>query len=197
MLGAAQEQWLTKGLAQERARWSLVTQQTLFSRVVLPTDPNAVYSDFWDGYGATRDRVTAALTAPTVRNPIVLSGDVHSFWVNDVKRDFARPDAPTVATEIVTSCLASRNGPEAMFGPAPALNPHVRFLDNAHAGYTLLDMRPERLDIDMRVVADLTDPNGSCASLARYEIGRAHVCTPVTNAQLVCRLLLDKKKNNI
>src|SRR3546814_10344671 len=28
------------------------------------------------------------------------------------------------------------------------------------------------------------------------EIGRAHVCTPVTNAQLVCRLLLAKKKQN-
>src|SRR3546814_8307835 len=25
------------------------------------------------------------------------------------------------------------------------------------------------------------------------EIGRAHVCTPVTNAHLVCRLLLEKK----
>src|SRR3546814_5266816 len=30
--------------------------------------------------------------------------------------------------------------------------------------------------------------------LAGDEIGRAHVCTPVTNAHLVCRLLLDKKK---
>src|SRR3546814_1052149 len=28
------------------------------------------------------------------------------------------------------------------------------------------------------------------------EIGRAHVCTPVTNAHLVCRLLLDKKNND-
>src|SRR3546814_8123533 len=27
-----------------------------------------------------------------------------------------------------------------------------------------------------------------------YQIGRAHVCTPVTNAHLVCRLLLEKKK---
>src|SRR3546814_6904511 len=26
------------------------------------------------------------------------------------------------------------------------------------------------------------------------EIGRAHVCTPVTNATLVCRILLEKKK---
>src|SRR3546814_10509769 len=30
----------------------------------------------------------------------------------------------------------------------------------------------------------------------RAEIGRAHVCTPVTNAHLVCRLLLEKKKRN-
>src|SRR3546814_416768 len=28
------------------------------------------------------------------------------------------------------------------------------------------------------------------------QIGRAHVCTPVTNAHLVCRLLLEKKKQN-
>src|SRR3546814_8088460 len=26
------------------------------------------------------------------------------------------------------------------------------------------------------------------------KIGRAHVCTPVTNAHIVCRLLLEKKK---
>src|SRR3546814_9304820 len=30
---------------------------------------------------------------------------------------------------------------------------------------------------------------------AAREIGRAHVCTPVTNAHLVCRLLLGKKKS--
>src|SRR3546814_8608462 len=28
------------------------------------------------------------------------------------------------------------------------------------------------------------------------EIGRAHVCTPVTNAHLVCRLLLAQEKTN-
>src|SRR3546814_8986472 len=29
---------------------------------------------------------------------------------------------------------------------------------------------------------------------ANVKIGRAHVCTPVTNAHIVCRLLLDNKK---
>src|SRR3546814_9587515 len=33
------------------------------------------------------------------------------------------------------------------------------------------------------------------AAYIAFQIGRAHVWTPVTNAHLVCRLLLDKKKN--
>src|SRR3546814_10602058 len=32
---------------------------------------------------------------------------------------------------------------------------------------------------------------------ATGQIGRAHVRTPVTNAHLVCRLLLEKKKGNL
>src|SRR3546814_8180156 len=34
-------------------------------------------------------------------------------------------------------------------------------------------------------------------SVSISQIGRAHVCTPVTNAPLVCRLLLDTKKKKI
>src|SRR3546814_2013619 len=32
------------------------------------------------------------------------------------------------------------------------------------------------------------------AVIKQRQIGRAHVCTPVTNAHLVCRLLLENKK---
>src|SRR3546814_1454712 len=34
-------------------------------------------------------------------------------------------------------------------------------------------------------------PTKVMAVPANYQIGRAHVCTPVTNAPLVCRLLLE------
>src|SRR3546814_4145685 len=40
-------------------------------------------------------------------------------------------------------------------------------------------------------VESLIGPNILCWAT---EIGRAHVCTPVTNAHIVCRLLLEKKK---
>src|SRR3546814_9502779 len=34
------------------------------------------------------------------------------------------------------------------------------------------------------------------AARFRAEIGRAHVCTPVTNEHLVCRILLEKKNKH-
>src|SRR3546814_2400062 len=34
-------------------------------------------------------------------------------------------------------------------------------------------------------------------SMGQHQIGRAHVRTPVTNAHLVCRLLLEKKKKTL
>src|SRR3546814_5075568 len=46
--------------------------------------------------------------------------------------------------------------------------------------------------VEMRTYAD-----AECKAMLskRLEIGRAHVRTPVTNAHLVCRLLLEKKNN--
>jgi alkaline phosphatase D len=170
MLGHVQEAWFKQATATRPARWSLVTQQTLFSRLALPAGADSLYPQFWDGYAAARTRLLDALDAAHTRNAVILGGDVHSFWINDVKRDFTRPERATVATEIVTSCLASRSGPEALFGPAPDLNPHVRFRDNAHAGYVLLDIRSDRIEGAMRAVSDLADPRATCRTLRSFAI---------------------------
>src|SRR3546814_7920431 len=46
--------------------------------------------------------------------------------------------------------------------------------------------------------ADILWRGPSYEALGRCcQIGRAHVCTPVTNAHLVCRLLLEKQNNHI
>jgi alkaline phosphatase D len=168
MLGQEQEAWLINGLRNDRATWTVLAQQTLFSRLKLPSGPGARYSDIWDGYPATRDRIVAQLANRP--GSVVLSGDVHSFWVNDVLSDFDRPDQRPVATEFVTSCLASRNGPEALFGAARRLNPHVRHLDNQRAGYILLDFDRRELAADLRAVDDLTDRSSLCRSVGRFVV---------------------------
>src|SRR3546814_6329576 len=42
------------------------------------------------------------------------------------------------------------------------------------------------------VAQELRDHHDTIGRTSTTEIGRAHVCTPVTNAHLVCRLLLEK-----
>src|SRR3546814_2246237 len=43
----------------------------------------------------------------------------------------------------------------------------------------------------------VVDPGKDARETSRdWQIGRAHVCTPVTNAHIVCRLLLETKTHN-
>lgn len=165
MLGRAQEAWLDEILKAERGRWTLLAQQT----VVAPIEtPDGVMSDQWDGYAAARDRLMRSLTRPSVRNPVVLSGDIHAYMVNDLR--IGRPDAPPVATELVTTCLAASHAPKARYGEVRDQNPHVRFADIERSGYTLIEATPKRLEVDLRAVADQTDRDGVAHSLARFTI---------------------------
>src|SRR3546814_10441303 len=61
---------------------------------------------------------------------------------------------------------------------------------STHAGY--YSVQPGR---EWRPVEDTTlDPVIAARKPKPFSIGRAHVWTPVTNAHLVCRLLLEKHK---
>src|SRR3546814_10775357 len=54
-----------------------------------------------------------------------------------------------------------------------------------------LGLRPVVISSTGASMWGATDPDFTWLDIE--EIGRAHVCTPVTNAHLVCRLLLEKK----
>src|SRR3546814_6864573 len=56
------------------------------------------------------------------------------------------------------------------------------------------DLSPAAFTELKRATAHINTALSKAVSHAK-QIGRAHVCTPVTNAHLVCRLLLEKKKN--
>jgi len=164
MLGAAQEAWLDETLKAERGRWTLLAQQT----VVAPIDtPEGVMSDQWDGYAAARDRLLAGLTRPSVRNAVVLSGDIHAFMVNDLRTGAGEGVA---ATELVTTCLAASHAPSSRYGQVRARNPDVRFADIERSGYTLIEATPDALSVDLRAVADQGDPRGAAKGLARFTI---------------------------
>src|SRR3546814_1121561 len=64
----------------------------------------------------------------------------------------------------------------------------------AHA-HSLIEQGADMLDICGESTRPGAEPVSEADELTRIlpvQIGRAHVCTPVTNAPLVCRILLKK-----
>lgn len=150
MLGAAQEAWLGRRLQRERRPWTLLAQGVFFAPLALDGTGETVWSDQWDGYPAARNRLTERLGQPSVTNAVVLSGDIHSFWVNDLKHGPA--SGQRVGTEIVTSALAAQSPPSGRFGDVLANNPHILFSDVQHSGYVLMEVDKQRMHAQLRQI---------------------------------------------
>ncbi len=173
MLGEAQERWLAGGFARADARWNLIGQDVLMAHLNQRNASNelAHWTDDWNGYPAARDRLLRAIQSSRLPNPVVLSGDIHSFWANDLKLG---PDddtrAPIVATEFVGTSISSHPPPHDVFVKYVAESPQVRFFDARKRGYALATVRADRLEVDFRAVSDARDPQATVSTLARFAV---------------------------
>ena len=95
MLGFGQEAWLYAGLARSKARWNLIAQDVLMAQLRRNQDGiDAFWTDDWNGYPANRARLMQHIHNRKVPNPVVISGDIHSFFANDLKLDFDDQASP-------------------------------------------------------------------------------------------------------
>jgi alkaline phosphatase D len=157
--GAAQERWLADGFRRSRARWDVLEQQVFFAQRDTDPGPAARFDmDGWDGYAASRERVTRSWVDAGVRNAVVLSGDVHTHWANEITVDYRDPGSPVVGTELVSSSITSGgDGDASTDHPDLHTNPHLRFRSNRR-GYLRARWEPRQLTADFRVVDAVTTP---------------------------------------
>jgi alkaline phosphatase D len=165
MLGRRQEQWLARGFEQSNARWNIIAQQLLMAELEHATiRPNWYWNDAWDGYPKARERLLNDVLGSKLHNPVVLTGDWHSTFVNDLKLDFKNPNAPTIATEFVTPAITS-GGDATPYGPyyAPMVpyNPHIKFYEGDRRGYFKATLTPAWMRVDLRFVTSVEQPAGS------------------------------------
>ena len=133
--------------------------------------------DNWNGYVAARHRLLGFMRERKPSNPVVLTGDIHSNWVCDVKAEFDDPRSETIATEFVGTSISSGGDGTTNRAEADrrlAANPHVKFF-SAQRGYVRCILLPERWQSDYRVVEAVTRRDAPITTRASFivENGRA------------------------
>jgi alkaline phosphatase D len=169
LLGEAQETWLYDGLARSRARWNVIGQTVLMTPLHdnHPGTEAEEWTEAWDGYPAARARLLDHIASSGVANPVVLSGDNHAFWANDLKRE---PDGATIATEFVGTSVTSYGPPYETVAKWLPSNPQVRFFESRKRGYACVDVSADRMITRFQAISDAAEPAAEVSTLARFVI---------------------------
>lgn len=173
IMGRAQERWLQNGLRRSTGRWNVIAQQVMVAAVDSAPGKEQWFSmDKWNGYHVERQRFLEFLRDAKPSNPVVITGDIHTNWVSDLKPEFYKEDSPVVATEFVgTSVTTSGDGADVRPNTATMLaeNPHIKFF-NAQRGYVRCSLTPERWQTDYKVVAAVSKPDEPVSTRASFVV---------------------------
>ena len=178
LMGKRQRNWLFKGLGASKANWNVLAQQIMMARVDRLAGEGVSHSmDQWPGYEMERRQVLKFLHDRKVSNPVVLTGDIHSNWANELIADFDQLDSKSVATEFVgTSISSGGDGVEAPKTLSQTLseNPFVKF-HNTERGYVRCEVTPQSWRTDYRTVDFVTKAGSPVHTRASFvvESGKA------------------------
>jgi alkaline phosphatase D len=167
-------------LKTSAARWNILAQQTLMAQcsqlpLALRGDSRdgRYWTDGWDGYPAARGRLYDTLRASGAGNPLVLSGDVHTFYAAELRPDPLRPAGagnPLVATEFCGTSVTSSSRPQARTQQYVDMNAQLKYGRSDRRGFMLLDVRPQRCVVDFRALDDVRDAGSGIATLASFTV---------------------------
>jgi alkaline phosphatase D len=115
-----------------------------------------------------------AIAATRVPDSVFIGGDIHSYWVTDLKANFDDPASPTLATEFVGTSVTSDPPRYELFKTFVPDNPHVRYFETRERGYVSVDLARERMETRFQVISDRGDPKAAVSTLKRFvvEAGR-------------------------
>lgn len=157
LLGDDQEAWLYGELENSQATWKLLGQQVMMAEwrgAGSAGQPGPIFNaDQWDGYAPSRERIYDLLERQDIDNVVVLTGDIHTSWANDLAKNPFDPELyngetgeGALAVEFVCPGISSPGLGELgeLVGPGlQDFNPHVRFVDLQRRGYYVMDITAE------------------------------------------------------
>ncbi|WP_210388813.1 alkaline phosphatase [Brachybacterium sp. HMSC06H03] len=172
ILGEDQMQWLQDGMIEAGTTWQLLAQSVFFAkRDSAPGPTTRLGSDGWDGYRADRDQIVRTWDEHEVATPVVLTGDVHVHFANELKADFWEPDSATLGVELVTTAVTSGgDGSDKAKGEDDVLaeNPHIKYI-KSRRGYVLSEYSTAELKVEYKTLDAVTVPG------AEIQVDRTYV----------------------
>ena len=177
MLGGEQEAWLAQGLSSSRAQWNILAQQTPMAQSsgvpVRSLEDGRFWTDGWDGYPVARRRLLDTLANSGAKNPLVLAGDVHTFYASELRHDFNRPASkanPVVAAELCGTSITSSSRPQQRTQENVERNPHMLYGRSDRRGYMLMEVAPQSVKARFMGLDDVHDARSGQTELASFTV---------------------------
>jgi alkaline phosphatase D len=178
MLGARQRGWLQSQLLTSEATWNVLAQQVMMgmARSVREGREGLSSMDQWPGYAHERMALVKFLAERRVPNPVVLTGDIHSNWANELRVDDRHLETPVVAAEFAGTSISSGGNGQTRPDYVEKLqsaNPFVKF-HSTERGYVRCTVTPQSWTSDYVAVEDVTKPDAPVVTRASFvvEAGR-------------------------
>lgn len=173
MLGGEQEDWLFDRLKTSSARWNVLPQQVMMAQGDRDEGPGTRYSmDKWDGYAATRSRLFEVIEQNAIENFVVLTGDSHKNWANNLLADFSDSNSPVLGAELMGTSISSGGDGNDLTEQGEKLlgeNAHIKFF-NAQRGYVRCTITPEEIKAEFRVLPYVSTPGAPVKTRASFSI---------------------------
>jgi alkaline phosphatase D len=118
MLGKAQKAWWKATMMASDATWKLWGNEVPMMRVLVnnpgaPPGPigfeRVLDGDAWDGYPTERKELLTFLRANSIKNVVVLSGDIHAHFAGVLMDNYDAGSPNPVATELVAAGISSNS----------------------------------------------------------------------------------------
>lgn len=183
LLGKTQREWLFDSMKNSSGTWNIIAQQVMMALVDRdPRPENDQYSmDQWPGYAAERQKIIEFIRDHKISNPVVLTGDIHSNWANELRINDRQTDTKPYATEFVATSLSSGGNGKKVTKNLEALysvNACTKFF-SAERGYIMCDVTPKTYTADYKAIEEVEKPGGTTVSRAKFtvEAGEAKIHT--------------------
>jgi alkaline phosphatase D len=178
VLGDAQQDWLTRALAEKNAHWNLIAQQIMVMPLnrATPDEAGEIRNlDSWAGYDVAREKLLAGLAG--LGNVVVMTGDEHQNFAGELHPDNGNGEA--VAVELVSTSISS--GGTRWIKPAVAAriranNPFLKYSSDRR-GYMVCEVTPSTWQAHYRGVDQVEAPGATISTLqtATIERGKAAI----------------------